>query len=652
MSDEHWIPETPTADDDQALGTAVGAAIRERVETPASRPPVARIAELAAARARARNTRRAVAGIAASIALVAGGIAAWNALEDDQPTEIIVVDESAITPEPVPTAAPIDAPSDAPPKAPADSTGPATPEGLSTGPVLEWLEFNPATVFGSDLLYVSSLESVGDGRAMVQAVNSDSHQVMVSANGVDWTAVAMPPDLDPEHIDITGERWLVTGWPTIRMAESIGQALFSDDQGATWTDLSIPLDPAVGNETSSVAAALVAGENMVVAVISRTHPDVASVIVARGLVPDKESIQGWISVEGDTVSFTRDESSAPVSFEMTPEEEDLIYGGTQRHVRLYFSDGGPAELAAEYPGWAAKGYGADDGFHLILINEEGEWLLTSPEGRQWRQSPLVDGDGVPVGQSYSYSGSHQQTIWTAGQTGGDYRIERSEDVYAPPLVAEYPNGIRGVDRLAVGPAGIAVVAEAGSLPGLDSIPEMRLAKDGYELRYYEPVGGFTLWDLTADAAVYAFDPSTATGDALPEGVRQVEGDDGSELLVFYDPDTGAELVAFTEEERESLVLELGNHLGTDAGAPSEQWVGWSADGNDWGWQTLSDAFSLFELTEEERAHITVEVAVGAEFVMALVLTYDVEVSAGAGDDDDNATELTPHAARWYIATVR
>ena len=79
---------------------------------PAARPPVSSIAERAAARAKARNTRRAVVGIAASIAMVAGGIAVWNALDDDQPPEVIVVDQSPTTPEPVPTTAPIERPPD------------------------------------------------------------------------------------------------------------------------------------------------------------------------------------------------------------------------------------------------------------------------------------------------------------------------------------------------------------------------------------------------------------------------------------------------------------------------------------------------------------------------------------------------------------
>ena len=99
-------------------------------------------------------------------------------------------------------------------------------------------------------------------------------------------------------------------------------------------------------------------------------------IFARGLVPDKDSIKGWMSVEGDTVSFTRDESSAPESFELTAEEEDFLYGGDRSFVRLYFSDGGAAEQVAESPGWDVAGYGAADGFHLTLLGTQEDMQLT------------------------------------------------------------------------------------------------------------------------------------------------------------------------------------------------------------------------------------------------------------------------------------
>ena len=659
MSDERRTPEDLTGADDQTLGEALGAAIRGHVEVPAARPPVSHIAERAAAQAKARTTRQAVLGIAASVALVAGGIAAWNALGDDQPTEVIVIDESAPTPESAPTTVPTAAPTAPPVEEPREAaqdtpqtgaeanTEPLTPEDLSTGSAIEWAEFEPATVLGADLVDVHSVVSVGDGRVLVQAYGNDGNQVMVSENGTDWTVLAMPPDFAPERFDIVGDRWLVTGCDTSTMENNI-QAFFSDDQGATWTDLALDIGGA--DETTSVAAALVSGQNMVIATESRVHPDIASVIVGRDLVADKDSIKGWMSVEGDTVSFTRDESSTPESFELTAEEEDFLYGGDRSFVRLFHSDGGSAEQVAEFPAWEVTGYGADDGFHLTMLATEGDMLLTSSDGRQWSEAPLTTDDGVPVSRFYTYYGSTEDTVWTSGQTSSEYRVERFDGVYTPVLVAELPNGIARVDRLSVGPAGIAMVALPESTPNADMVRTFQVAKDGYELRYNEPVGGITLWDSSEDTAIYVFDAETAQSNMLPEGVREVEGgDDGPDLLVFEDPETGEHLVSFTMEELEPWIGDDSFTVSADIRPEQlEQWVGWSADGTSWVWQTLSEAFGLTDLTEIDKEFTNVELAVGEDFVIARVQAYSATPSETSSDD---SIMLSGHAPLWFIATV-
>ncbi|MCY3635488.1 MAG: hypothetical protein OXH23_07770 [bacterium] len=677
MSDERRTPDNPIEADDQALGEAIGSAIRDRVDAPASRPPVTHIAERAAARAKARNTRRAVVGIAASVALVVGGIAVWNALDSDQPTEVIVVDEPVVAPEPAPTAALIDEPPDESQTASGEGAEPVTPESLSTGPVLEWTEFDPATVFGADRFFVGRVYSVGDGRVLVEAYGPEGDQMMVSENGVDWAVIPMPPDLSLGHFDIVGNRWLVTGWGATRAipqgellyADEQGnaiapepapmpslrtQAFFSDDQGATWTNLGISLDGV--QQSARVVAALVSGENMVVAVNSRTQPDVASVIVARGLVPDKESIRGWTSVEGDTVSFTRDEYSVPESFELTAEEEDFLYGGIRQYVRLFYSDGGPAQQVAEFPGTATGGYSTADGFRLAVLGYQENHLLTSLDGHQWNQAPLVYGDGTTVGNyswSHSYLGS---TIWTAGRTGsGPYRVERSEGVYVRPLVADLPNGIGGVDHQAVGPAGIAVLAiPDDALEPFGAFPELRLAQGGYEMRYNEPVGGITLWDLEADAAVYEFSFEALDGESLPEGVRGVEDQSGgSGYLVFEDPETGDDLATFNLDDLNAL---LRQSLPDPADEPTpplirpsqpERWMGWSMDGTAWGWQSITDAFDLADYHPKD---LYLEMGVGTDFVLARVEVFEAEPSDAAGDGD-SATTLTAQPPRWFIATT-
>ena len=645
MSDEHHTPDDLMNPDDRSLGIALGTAIRGRVEAPTTRPPVTYIAERAAAQARARNTRRAVLSVAAAAALVAGGISAWNALDNGQTTELIVVDEPTVTADPAPTAVldeePPETIQDLPPTEAETSIGPATPESLSTGPVLGWTEFEPTSVFGPDVVDVHNIMSVGDGRVLVQAYGPDGNRVLVTDNGADWTVIPMPPDFVPERFDIAGNRWLVTGWDATSL-ENSAEAFFSDNQGATWTDLTLDING--DDETSHVAAAMVSGQNMVIGVESRVHADIAAVIVSRGLVPDKESIQGWMSVEGNTVSFTRDDSSAPESFELTAEEHGFLYGGDQSFVRLYSSNGGAVELVAEYPAWDMAGYGAADGFLLTVLATEGNLQVTSPDGRQWSQTPLDDGF-----RFFTYYGSTEDTVWTSGQTGSQYRTERFEGVYTPPLVAELPSGIARVDRFSVGPAGVTVVAVPGSFPDADLMPTFQVAKDGYELRYNLPEGGITLWDVAADVAVYEFDAETVASNNPPAGVREVEGGDGPDLLVFEDPDTGEDLVAFTMNELEPWIDDP-NFLATTDIRPEqlEAWVGWSADGTDWGWQTLSDAFGLTDLTDLEKEFTNIEVAVGNDFVLARVQAYQADPSDSSSD---NGLMLAGQSPRWFFAAM-
>lgn len=660
MSDKRRTPENQTGADDQALGKALGSAIRGRVDTPAVRPPVSSIAERATARAKARNTRRAVVGIAASAALVVGGIEAWNALEGDQPSEVIVVDEPTAFPVPEPGTEPTPAPAMESPSEPEDASQtnsqgnpePATPESFSTGPMLEWTEFDPAVVFGPDRTYVDGIESVGDGRVIVKTGNSDGNQALISANGEDWTVVSTPAGLHIEHFDIAGDRWLVTGWPSPQIGGSIGQAHFSDDYGNTWTEVVIPLGPAGQNETVSVAEAAVAGENMVVAAISRTSPDIAALIVARGLVPDRGSIQGWMSLEGNTVSFTRNELSDPESFELIPEEEALLYRSDRSFVRLFHSDGGDAELVAEYQGLNVAGYGAADGFHLFMLADEGALKLASHDGRQWSQTPLSTGYGALVDRLSNHYDYSNQTIWTSGGTASDYRVERLDGVYTAPLAAELPEGIAHVKRFSVGPAGIAMVALPGSFPNADLELSLQVVKDGYELRYNQPEGGFSLWDLAGSTAIYEFDPESEQANMLPEGIQVVnEGDGARELLVFEDPETGEHLVSFTRKELEPWA-QVESLLAAPDITPRqvEAWVGWSPHGAGWMWQTLSAAFDLSDLAEEERDLTEVDLAVGQDFVIARVRAYEVDTSYVAGDEgSDSSVALTPRPSRWFIA---
>ena len=147
--------------------------------------------------------------------------------------------------------------------------------------------------------------------------------------------------------------------------------------------------------------------------------------------------------------------------------------------------------------------------------------------------------------------------------------------------------------LAAGPAGVVATAWPLADGGLAGVPEMRFAKDGYEVRFAQPSGGVTLWDLAEDVAVYEFGPEVMESDTPPDGVREIVEDDGSVTVVFEDPETGEDLVTFTAKDLEPDIEQLrANPGGFDAFEQPPTWIGWSADGTDWGWQDAADAFGI------------------------------------------------------------
>ncbi|MYH71424.1 MAG: hypothetical protein F4153_02410, partial [Acidimicrobiia bacterium] len=120
----------------------------------------------------------------------------------------------------------------------------------------------------------------------------------------------------------------------------------------------------------------------------------------------------------------------------------------------------------------------------------------------------------------------------------------------PKLLAlTRPDGIGRVVDLAVGPAGVAAVGiqepPYTASEAEFALPDVRIEKDGYELRYNEPEGGITLWDLTGDDAVYVFDAETLQSEGQPEGTREVENEKGLLVVEFLDPESGDVLVALS-----------------------------------------------------------------------------------------------------------
>lgn len=327
-------------------------------------------------------------------------------------------------------------------------------------------------------------------------------------------------------------------------------------------------------------------------------------------------------------------------------------------------DGSTVELVAEYEGWARSGAATEEGF--VLEAGPQETVLVSADGRSWSELPYPG-----IGHSALIEGA-RGAIWRVGSDAmGALSIQRAGFSEPFRTLATFED-LHSTGPLAVGPAGLitTAIATAGGTDAIHAgVPEGRVAKDGYELRYNEPEFGVTLWDLEAGTAVYVFDSEDMVAPEAPEGVREISYGDGFKV-VFEDAETGAELVTFTEEDLAPIFEPaLGGSTGALAPGeyePPEMWVGWSAGGTAWGWQPLNDAFGI------DRGESWAEFAVGASFVLARVHTIEVARILGSdgGQGGPAATEETegsgsagmqtgyasegsgrPQPPRWFIARI-
>ena len=691
MNDDRQRDQRP-GDDDEFLGSALGEAVAREADGPVEPPPVTGIAERAAARAKARRVRHGVVGIAAAAALIAG-LVTWNTLGGDggdgniqvatQPTAVEREEPSQSGPPAAaeavdPTAsrpaepssedgAEADPQPDDPqeagsqtPEQPAGETDeeqedpagesrqPApdllTPEGLSTGPALTWTEVDLDTSTG--LIDVYGIKSVGDGRIVARAWGDAGDQAVVTTDGTTWTAIGIPDGIAPDSVDLAGDRWVIGG-TDVTDPEHRGRAFFSDDGGASWTELTIdvvsdvePL-PSHCLERSRVTSVLASGERIVVVVETFTDLDLHELLVASGRVPDRDSILYWRYAEDALVVYLGEDTDAEsieVPFDelgLAPGQPAPCAGPDGRHeqrVHILTSDGDGTEPLGRYDGANTSAISTADGFFITLRTGEGDLLLTSPDGRTWTEHAISDQGYVPVTRGPGGA------AWRSARSYDSYSIERLEIGSGPGIAAEF-EGLRPGPILTAGPAGVVTTAE----PIAASRHEVRIAKDGYELRLDQASGDMALWDLAADVAVYRFAAPEIMFRASPtEGIRIVTEDDGSGTLVFEDPDTGEDLVSFTDADLQGAAAQFPD--GPGAIEPPTTWIGWSADGAGWGWQNAADAFGI------DTGGIyppPIELAVGNDFVLARVEVLDGPDYSGGPVDPDRQRP----APRWFIARV-
>ena len=546
-------------DREQALGEALGRAIGDHLDAAAvpAIPLLAEIEDRAVARARARTTRRAVVAVAASVAVVVGGLVGWNALRGDSTTTVFVASGDPSTSS-TPTAPAIGEAESAPRGAAQEresgidigteeddsnqfvSAGP-TPEELSTGPVLQWTEIDPGF---ADLF---NFESLGDGRVLARVWGIggerviDGERAVYTDNGIDWTGLRLPDGIIIRRIDISGDRWLAWGRPRSSddPRELIDRVFYTDDRGADWTELlvDVPPDPEPVSPYCErhlwVDSVLASGERIALVVDGYATFDAQELLADRGLLPDGRSV-------------------CP--------EYNLTW--------IMSSDGSAPELAALYEGYAESAVVSDDGFAMRLVSDAGDRIVTSADGLIWSEEP---------------SFRHGYLYDTLVADGSLWRAE----------------GDRGA---------------------------FSVARAGYDSPF---------------TTLATFEELTPTGTLAV-------GSSGLAATAF--PSLGGRL------EAGSI---FGLPMWRDAG-PTDQrseipqlWVGWSADGTGWGWQTMADAFGIDESEGEPWAQL----AVGRDFVIARVETVVVPTpeELALWDESEAAYEESPALEapplRWFIARV-
>lgn len=542
------------------------------------------------------------------------------------------------------------------------------PAEISTGAALAWTEV--FIDFGTGPEDSLELLSLGDGRVVARGRVEGSYVLAITGDGTTWSDVELPDGAFPYGFSVAGDRWVVAIDDWDRLGEppthNTSRVLVSDDGGETWDDLSLEAAPQQALpqgcvERSAVQDVLASGESVVVVVSLHRFLDIEAILTESGVIEAGTIAQEWRRSE-DTLTVRIEDPAAwnledPAEWDpegqfldvelgelgLTPEQLDDCDRYAEGRVVVLAGDRSAASRVAEFEGWATSAVATEEGFALVVANDREVRRLTSPDGQGWVRVPTDESGygAVAIG--------HDGYVWL-GEGRNGFSISRGTVGAAPRIVAAFDT-LDPLGVLSAGPAGVA--AAAWALPAeLRDVIGTSFTKDGYELRM--DADGATLWDLDADVAVYEFTIEQLESDEAPEGARELEGGpDGYGGVAFDDPTTGEELVRFEAEDLipdTSQIEAARRDLFGSTGIPPI-WIGWSADGERWGWQDAAEAFGL---TPDEGLTV-VSVAVGADFVLARFHSFDVEeVTAMAESPETADSQRGPPSswrARWFIASV-
>ena len=454
----------------------------------------------------------AVAAAAATVAAVVG-VGAFL-LNTTDSTQVTTVDPAAARPDEAPeTVAPAGAgesmegiaPDAGGPKGgletPARSAAPdgprVTPAELSSGPVLQWSEIDPGLDIDPDLAALHGIESVGDGRIVARTGDA---RLVVTTNGTDWTEIPIPAGIRPGHVDVSGDRWLVTGFKSTEDASPFDylneRIFYSDDEGGTWIELALDLPaPASAEvpyvaERSAVTSALVSGKQIVITVNSATELDLLSLVADRGWTIEKWWIMSVIWGDG-TVTIKQRSVDAlqstitEVTYDelgLTADQQSVLEGSSlDWRTRIFRSDGMTLELTAEYESYSSYGVATADGF-ILLVQGPEDLVLRSTDGESWVEIPM---DPAYVYPRYPMVVDSEDSIWGFAGVSGAATVVKQLDVRDDPQTVAILKGVDQFLEMEVGPAGLAAVA----VPTVDHVPGRGEPDDGWPWAGARYLGG-------------------------------------------------------------------------------------------------------------------------------------------------------------------
>ena len=306
------------------------------------------------------------------------------------------------------------------------------------------------------------------------------------------------------------------------------------------------------------------------------------------------------------------------------------------------------------PGQPLGQFGAEDSPHRVFFSDDrGTTWVEATLGHTATEAAETPPDSEWPIDSWVFTSGDRMVIATQSQLesglANPARIEVRVRLFAgdsPSLshVAEYEGWIAAATATH---DGFALV-----LRNVDSDTRLLTSSDGLVwsaevLQHWfadeTPFG----YAVDADGAVWA-EGLTAGGAHI---TRYRPGEAPAEVAYFEGVDVlrGMTIGAagFATRALIFTVTDSGNAIRSSTPSWPHQWVGWSADGIGWGWQSILDAFGL------DTEGVQVDLAVGRDFLVATVENFDPMLVSNSDPNQrsDEPAVMVRRPPRVFIARV-